>query len=77
MAILILGILMILFAMVTNTTVSIPIVVLILWLEVNIYGTTIMPELLCIFNFWLYIVGRLLWISILGTNTHGNKRVII
>ena len=58
-------------------SINIPLVPVILWLEVNVYGETILPELLCIFNLWLYIVGRLLWISTLGTNAHGNKRGII
>jgi hypothetical protein len=46
---------------INRINIPIPIVYIIIWLEINIYGKTIIPELFCIFNLWLYIVGRILY----------------
>lgn len=39
----------------------IPIIPAILWLEINIYGKTYLPESLCIIQVLLYLYWRWLW----------------
>ena len=40
--------------------ISIPIPLIIIWLEVNVFGKTILPECLWLFILWLYLMQLLL-----------------
>jgi hypothetical protein len=46
---------------ITVKTLNIPIHIWIVWLEVNIFGKTILPELLCFSLFSGYLMWRIMW----------------
>jgi hypothetical protein len=56
---------------------DIDIKILIVWLEVNFLGQTILPELYtCLVVGW-YVINIILWKLTLKTNQNGNRMVII
>lgn len=63
--------------------ISFPIVPLIIWLEVNIFGKTILPELFCIIVIITYCIllrifrWSILWRLMLEIRTNGIKMVSI
>ena len=57
---------------------GIPITTFIIWLEVNYYGQTMMPEYFTGGMIAMYICGRcIIWRSISGINISGNRKVTI
>ena len=50
----------------------------IIWLEVNVYGKTFLPELLVLIQTLIYLLWRVLWWKLmLETKTDGDKMDII
>ena len=45
----------------------------IVWLEVNFFGQTILPELFTVFAIGWYVFMRIQWTLMLGINQNGNK----
>lgn len=45
------------------------------WLEVNLLGQTILPELFTVSAIGLYLFMRIQWILMLRISQNGNKRV--
>lgn len=49
--------------------------IIIVWLEVNLFGQTILPELFTVSAIGLYLFMRIEWILMLRISQNGNKRV--
>ena len=43
------------------------------WLEVNLFGQTILPELFTVFAIGLYVIMRIQWRLMLGISQNGNR----
>ena len=60
------------------TKIYIPIIPLIIWLEVNVYGETLMPEAFCVgyiaLHLYFYWRFKSLWKSMLETKVNGTSK---
>ena len=57
---------------------GLPTVEFIIWLEVNYYGRTIMPEIYIVLIISMYLIWRVLWLLLtLETKRIGNRKVIM